>query len=106
MPVYESAGSAHLFCSQMWHRSGKALRRTIKLAYFFHVDVIELDSGADDGGVEFPDNGSEDVNAIKEEAVPEAVPEESTSVQDEAAEDPLQAEDSVQVNSDAQMPEA
>lgn len=43
MGVYETTGSAHLFCSQAWHRSGTAQRRTIKVAYFFDVDVIDLD---------------------------------------------------------------
>ena len=46
MAVYETAGSAHMFCSQAWHRSGTALRRTIKVAYFFDVDVIDLDEDA------------------------------------------------------------
>ena len=41
--VYTTAGSAHLFCSQAYHRSGTAQRRTIKVAYFFDVDVIDLE---------------------------------------------------------------
>ena len=43
MGVYETAGSAHILCSQVWHRSGTAQRRTIKAAYFFDVDVIDLE---------------------------------------------------------------
>ena len=45
LAVYETAGSAHMFCSQAWHRSGTAQRRTIKVAYFYDVDVIDLDKG-------------------------------------------------------------
>ena len=45
LAVYETAGSAHMFCSQVWHRSGAAQRRTIKVAYFYEVDVINLDEG-------------------------------------------------------------
>ena len=47
LAVYETAGSAHMFCSQAWHRSGTAQRRTIKVAYFYDVEVIDLEKGDD-----------------------------------------------------------
>ena len=46
MAVYKTAGSAHMFCSQAWHRSGTAQRRTIKVAYFFDVlGVFNVEKG-------------------------------------------------------------
>lgn len=56
---YDGPGSAHMFPSQVFHRSGEAERRCVKIALFFDLGA-DVDQSAEDAGSSSTDVKPED----------------------------------------------
>ena len=71
MAVYDGIGSTHIFPSMVFHRSGAASRRCIKVAYFFDLEhPIDAEDEASSSGAKPPE--AEVKVEVKEEANEEA----------------------------------
>ena len=81
--IYDGIGSCHIFPSMVYHRSGRAARRSVKVAFFFQK-LPDHAIDTEDSSQSVPAAGSAGDTVVKEEkpahsAEPEAEPEAAAS---------------------------